>query len=473
MKKKTIIIIVVVIVVVGGFLGLRACGQNEAQLEDLQTSKAEMGSLVATVGATGTVRSHQTANLVWQVSGMVDEVLVELGEEVENGDVLAMLEQTSLPQNVILAEAELVSAKNALEDLMKSDEGLALAQAQKAVADARDAVHDAEIRLNGLKTPADQQDIKTAYAQVVLAADQLKRAKSLFNRYKDKPADNSKRAAAQIALDQAQSAYDATLRTYNYLTGIASDIDMAIGEADLLVAQESLAQLETDYEELLTGIDADEIAAAEARVAAAEATLKLVVIEAPFDGTITMAETMAGDKVGAGTIAYRLDDLSRMLVDVEISEVDINRIEEGQEVMVTFDAILAQEFKGVVIGVAPVGISQQGIVSFKVTVELEDADEQVKPGMTAAVNIVVTQLENVLLVPNRAVRVVDGKRVVYIIENGSIVRVEITLGASSDTYSEVIDSNLKIGDQIVLNPSANIEDNGFSGPFGGRMGDHP
>jgi HlyD family secretion protein len=183
---------------------------------------------------------------------------------------------------------------------------------------------------------------------------------------------------------------------------------MAIGEADLLVTQELLTKAEADYEELLTGVDADEVAAAEARVAAAEATLKLAVIEAPFDGIITMAESMSGDKVGAGTIAYRLDDLSHLLVDVDISEVDINRVEEGQDVMLTFDAILAKEFNGVVIGVSPVGVSQQGIVSFKVTVELEDADEQIKPGMTAAVNIVVSQLENVLLVPNRAVRVADG-----------------------------------------------------------------
>ncbi len=473
MKKRTIIIIVVV-VIIAGFIGLRACGGNrfqQVQIKDLQTAKAEMGSLVATVGATGTVRSNQSADLVWQVSGTVDEVLAVLGEEVEEGDTLGLLERTSLPQNVILAKAELVSAQNALEDLMKSDEGLSLAQAQKEVADARDAVHDAEIRLNGLNTPANQQDINTAYAQVVLAADRLKKAKVYFNRYKGKPETNSKRAVAQIALDQAQDSYNAVMRTYNYLTGIASDIDISIGEADLLVAQERLAQLEADYEELLIGIDADEVEAAEARVAAAEATLQLALIVAPFDGIITMAESMAGDKVGAGTIAYRLDDLSRLLVDVEISEVDINRISESQEVMLTFDAILAQEFNGVVVEVSPVGVSQQGIVSFKVTVELKDADEQIKPGMTAAVNIVVSQLENVLLVPNRAVRVVDGERVVYILDKGSLERVEITLGASSDTHSEVTGGDLKKGDLIVLNPPNYIEQNGFGGgPFGGRGG---
>ena len=77
-----------------------------------------------------------------------------------------------------------------------------------------------------------------------------------------------------------------------------------------------------------------------------------------------------------------------------------------------------------------------------------DPDENVKPGMTAAVNIVVNQLDDVLLIPNRAVRIKDGERVVYVLIDGKPTAVEITLGASSDTMSEVIDGDLKVGDLI-------------------------
>jgi HlyD family secretion protein len=87
-----------------------------------------------------------------------------------------------------------------------------------------------------------------------------------------------------------------------------------------------------------------------------------------------------------------------------------------------------------------------------VTVELTDADELVKPGMTAAVNVVVTELKDVMLVPNRAVRLVDGKRVVYVLRDGKPVQVEIRLGASSDTMSVIVSGDLKIGDLVVLNP---------------------
>jgi HlyD family secretion protein len=80
--------------------------------------------------------------------------------------------------------------------------------------------------------------------------------------------------------------------------------------------------------------------------------------------------------------------------------------------------------------------------------------------MTAAVNIVVDQRENVMLIPNRAVRVQDGQRVVYIIKDGQLQAVKVTLGVSSDTMSEVVDGGLSLGDEVVLNPPTVFETNG-------------
>ena len=117
--------------------------------------------------------------------------------------------------------------------------------------------------------------------------------------------------------------------------------------------------------------------------------------------------------------------------------------------------------------VALVGSSDQGVVDFTVTVELTDTDQAVKPGMTAAVNMVVEQLQDVLLVPNRAVRVLEGQRVVYVLRNGAPEPVEITLGASSETASQVLEGDLKAGDPIVLNPPTVFEQNGPA-PFVGR-----
>jgi HlyD family secretion protein len=118
-----------------------------------------------------------------------------------------------------------------------------------------------------------------------------------------------------------------------------------------------------------------------------------------------------------------------------------------------------------------VGTVTQGVVNFKVTIELVDADEAIKPGMTAAVSIVVQQINDVLLVPNRAVRVVDGQRVVYILVDGAPEMIAIELGASSDMYSEVVGGDLQLGDVIVL--SVINDFSSFGHPPGMMFGGRP
>jgi HlyD family secretion protein len=187
---------------------------------------------------------------------------------------------------------------------------------------------------------------------------------------------------------------------------------------------------------------------------------------APFAGTVTEAHALPGDQVSAGDVAFRVDNLSSLLVDVEVSEVDINSIAMDQPVMLTFDAILGKEYHGEVVEVAQAGVVEEGVVNFTVTVELIDADPSVKPGMTAAVNIVVEEVQDALLVPNRAVRLMDGNRVVYVLENGLPVQKKITLGSSSDTQSAVTGGDLKEGDLIILNPPTEFGP-GRGGGFGG------
>jgi HlyD family secretion protein len=174
---------------------------------------------------------------------------------------------------------------------------------------------------------------------------------------------------------------------------------------------------------------------------------------------------LKGDQVSAGATAFRLDNLSSLLVDVKVSEVDINNISIGQPVTLTFDAILGKEYHGKVVEVTQAGTADEGVVNFTVTVELTDPDAMVKPGMTAAVKIVIQEMKDVLLVQNRAVRLVDNQRVVYVLLDGKAVQKNITLGSSSDTLSVVATGEVKEGDMVILNPPEE-----FSGPgrrFGG------
>ncbi|MCK5314772.1 MAG: HlyD family efflux transporter periplasmic adaptor subunit, partial [Anaerolineales bacterium] len=154
------------------------------------------------------------------------------------------------------------------------------------------------------------------------------------------------------------------------------------------------------------------------------------------------------------------DDLSTLIVDVQVSEVDINHIRQNQPVIFTFDSILAKEYQGKVLEVPPVGEVQAGVTNFTVQVEISDADEQIKPGMTSAITFVVDEIEDVLLVPSRAIRIYEGQRVVYILQDGQLTPIEVVLGESSDIDSQVLEGNLQPGEKIVLNPPSSLPERG-------------
>ncbi len=401
-SRKTWIVVGVIGVVVIAVL-FAAFNQGEAP-ETYQTAKAERGDLAAVVGATGTVRAKQSAVLTWSTTGTVGAVNAEVGQQIARGDILASLDKQSLNQSVIMAEADLVTAQKALEDLLDSD--TARAQAARDLDAAEDAYEKAYNYRKGL---------------------------------------NGKITITETYLDHG-------VPKVRYVKGYADAETIKDADQKLALAEAKLNDAKRAYERVKDGADPAEVAAAEARVAAAKATLAQALIVAPFSGVVTQAFPFVGDQVNAGTTAFRVDDLSNLLVDVQVSEVDINTISVGQAATLTFDAIIGKTYEGEVVQVGQAGDTVQGVVNFTVTVQITNADEAVKPGMTAAVNIVVNEVKDVILIPNRAVRLVNGERVVYLLVNGQPVQVKVELGASSDTQSVLTKGDIKAGDPIILNP---------------------
>ena len=408
-NRKIVIPAVILIVLAAVFFAIRNNGNTPTQY---QTVKVERGELLATVGATGTVRARQTAILTWSTSGTVADVNASIGDLVAAEAVLASLSPATVSQNIILAQADLVSAQKALDDLLASD----------------------TVRIQ---------------AQIALRA-------------------------AQDVYDQAKSYRDSlddglVIRVFGQVRKIEAD-EETIAKADerLALAAAQLEDAQRAYDRVKDGPNPEDLAAAQARVDGAMATLNLARLVAPFSGTITDAHPLVGDQVTTATLGFRLDDLSALYVDVEVSEVDINSVSIGQAVTLTFDAILGSEYHGEVSQVSQAATPAGGVVNFTVTVRITDPDAKVRPGMTAAVTITIQELKDVVLIPNRAVRLVDGTRVVYILRDGVPAKVEVRLGSSSDTMSVLAGGNVNVGDLIILNPPVEFQGGpGGGGPFGG------
>jgi len=464
LKKYRVVLILLLVAVIGvAVVWVRR--NNSANAESLyQTTNIERGTLTATIGATGTVRAKQTAVLIWQAAGTVDTINVKVGDNVPSGFVMAFLSKTSLPQSIIMAEADLVNAQKSLDDLLNSN--AALAKAAQDLAIAKQAVEDAQKDVDKLKYRRASDDlIDQTQAEIDLANKKITYAEDAYKLVKNRPEGDSLRAQALLNLTNARLERDQKQATLDWYLGTPSELDAEKYRAALALAQAQEADAQREYDRLSAG-NVSEITAAQARIDAAQATLNLARVIAPFAGIVTESYPLPGDQVGAGATAFRIDDLSSLLVDVEVSEVDINNVAVGQSVQLSFDAILGKQYNGKVVEVAQTGTVSAGVVSFKVTVELTDADSLVKPGMTAAVNITVKELNDVLLVPNRAVRLSDGERVVYLLKDNMPVKTSIRLGSSSDTMSVLVAGDVQEGDEVILNPPTEFFGPGGGGPFG-------
>lgn len=447
MKKFIPAILVIAVVAVVGYFGFNYLNQQRQQetLASYQTATISRGSLTAYVGATGVVRANQTTQVAWQTTGIIGEIPVKEGDLVSADQVLATLDPDQLPQSIILARSDLATAQRSLDDLMNST--FARQQAWDAVLAARRAIIVAERNTATFDSTLYTEQVDKAREAVVTASDDLKAAEEDFEPYVDWDEDNETRKEYADAVDEARRTLEDLQRSLNLLL---MDKEQALSALE--TARTQLADAERAYDRIKDGPDPTDVAALEARIQSAQATIDLASLRAPFAATVTDVGILVGDQASPSKVAFRLDDLSRLLVDVRVSEVDINRISIGQAVRLEFDAILDKTYNGQVTEVARNGTVTQGVVEFIVTVELIDADEDVRAGMTAAVNIVVEELNDVLLVPNRAVRAVEGSRVVYLLVNNQLEQVNVSLGASSDNYSQVINGNLTSGDTIVLNP---------------------
>lgn len=466
MKRRTILIVAAIIVLaVSAFFIYRSVQQKQQANAQFQTVDLTRGNLTAIVGATGTVRANQTALISWSTNGQIANILVSVGDKVTAGEELANLVETSLPQSVILATADLITAQRNLENLENSN--TAFAQAQVNLADAQKNYNNAagnQLYSNTSRnTNQDQIDIATT--AVTLAKDKVDKAQKYYDRFSETSDTDPTKAAALSSLANARQSLDQAQKNLNYFLNVPTTLDVTQSDAKVALAKAKLEDAQREYDRLKNGPDPQDILAAQARVTALEATIGMASLTAPFAGTVTESTNMVGDEVTPGAASFRIDDLSHFLVDVQVSEVDINRIKVGQTANLSFDAISGKTYEGRIKSASGVGTAAASGVNFTVTIELLNPDELVLPGMTSAVNIIVNQIDNVLIVPNRAVRTINQNLVVYILKNNVPTPITIEIGASSDTESEIVSGDVKEGDQIVLNPPSSLLSAGGGRPF--------
>ena len=449
-SKKGLWILIVVLVLVGLLIGWQVVStrqESDRVFADIQTEPYRRDNLTAYIYGTGTVQPAQTAVLTWSTSGIVGEVNVSLGDTVEKDQVLMTLDPDSLSVDILQAEIDVINAQNALDELYENWES-DLAQARLDLLNAEENLENLENdrRVMNYQRCSDER--------IEELEDELERAEQIYS-FQQTPQNLQRVNTAQANL--------------NFCLADYSEREIVETELEIELAKARVARLQKRVDTLTDGPDPDEVTIMETRLAIAQSRLDSPTIKAPFSGVVTDLPAQVGDVVQVGTRAVQLDDLSELRLAVQVSEIDIPEVEVGQPAHLVFDAYFETTFNGEVTEISPIGTSVQGVVEYTVTVQMLDEDVRIRPGMTAAVTIVVEEKEDVFVIPNEAIVSFNGQERVYVRRNGDYEAVPVTLGSFSDFYSEVIEADIREGELIVLNPTAEIT--GVM-PFGGPPGNN-
>ncbi len=355
-----------------------------------QAPKVDLDLGTSAISIEGRLVPKEMVGLAFPIGGQVEEVFVEDGTVVKEGDLIARLAgKEQLASVVAAAEFELFSgqqARKALDDDLDLARNLALQELNQA----RQAVHDAERRVSGFGLTADASDIDLAKTQVLFAKNALEKAEDNFEPYKNLSETNLQRARLQIELANAQKAYDAAVRKLNGLTGTTNEFDRTQRETELLIAQGQLKLAQEKLDILQEGPDADAIAgaearirAAEARLAAAKADLTKLDLVATLDGKILNFDLKPGQAVSPGVPVLEIVDFSEWDVETEnLTEIDVVDIAIGQKVNIVPDALPELNLTGEVVAISDTFAEKRGDITYTVKIKLAEPDPRLRWGMT-------------------------------------------------------------------------------------------
>ncbi|HYP29637.1 MAG TPA: efflux RND transporter periplasmic adaptor subunit [Blastocatellia bacterium] len=329
--------------------------ERKADASDFLTAKVERGSVEVTVSATGTVQAVTTVQVGSQASGTIAWLGADFNSEVKRGQVIARLDPSTAQ-----AQAE---------------------NARASVINAEAAVQAATSEINNQNA-----NVQAAKANLEVARVQGEDAAALVTRYNEL---RSVMAGREIESAQAQA---------NVAAGRVAQASAQVAQAEA-ARQTSRARLEQAKAQL---------AQAQAQLSQAQVNINNTVITSPIDGVVVSRSVDVGQTVAASLQAPTLftiaNDLTKMQVLASIDEADVGQVREGIKANFTVDAFPGETFGGQVSQVRLESQNLQNVVTYTAVVEVSNPEAKLKPGMTANITFPVAQRENVLTVPNSALR---------------------------------------------------------------------
>jgi HlyD family secretion protein len=381
------------------------------------TVPVESSALTVRISASGTVEPIQTVNLSPKNAGILERLLVEQGDSVAAGQLIAQMESDDVAAQIRQNQAAVAEAEARLAEVQRGNVPAVLAQGDAAVVATEAAVRDAEVRLD-------------------LAAAKFERNQQL-------------RRQGAISQDE--------------LDNFSQEVQSA--EAGLAQAQASAEETRQRLVDLRNTPEPEAIAQAAARVEQARGQLQATQvrledtrIRAPFAGVITqkfategafVTPTTSASDASSATSTAIVALASGLEILAEVPEADIEQITVGQAVEVEADAFPSQVFAGRVRLIAPEAIERQNVTLFQVRIELESGKDILLSNMNVSVAFIGEQLSDALVVPTVAVVTQNGETGVLVQGENRIRFRPVTLGSQVGEQIQILDG-VEVGDRVFV-----------------------
>ncbi|HVM77299.1 MAG TPA: efflux RND transporter periplasmic adaptor subunit [Candidatus Paceibacterota bacterium] len=468
------------------------------------------GSITESVTVTGNTTPETSLDLAFQNGGTVAVVNKNVGDHVNQGDVIARLNTSDLQAQLAQARASVDAQQATLANLQAGAQAADIEASQAALAGGEQTLANDYGNVNNVLAAAyaNANDAVRTQLQAFFTNAEQSTPALTFNVNTSQTMINAQngRVAASAALNAWQSELatinavtpsstldDAITSALNHLSVIKSflssvstalvqeaglststlgayntAITAATNEANTAstnvtkamqdIASQKIAvqQLQAQLNLKLAGSTPQQIAAQQAQIEQAQANEQGIQVKidqaslvAPVSGTVTVQNAKVGQIATPGAVMTSLISDNGLEVDAFVPETDIGKISVGDPVSMTFDAFQGQTFPGKIFYVDPAQTIISGVVDYKVKISFTDKNPNMKSGLTANVTIDTKTDENALIVPQYAVLQNDQGNFVEVLQNGNAVQIPVTLGVSDQSGSIEIASGVTEGEQLI------------------------
>ena len=373
---------------------------DDTSTPQYMTARVERGNLRNTVTATGALQAVTTVQVGSQASGTISALYADFNSVVKKGQVIAQLDPSTAKAQVEQARANLEQARaslaNARAAVVSSQAGVSDAQAKSLA--ARSTVQNTQAGVSGAEA-----NVAVLKAQQDDALSLVKQQESLLK----------SGVIAQREYDVAVTAYKTAEARYNQAVAQlnqAKSSEQSSSTAGIAQSQAAIEQSKAQVKQAQAQVQQAQaqVQQAQAALSVSEVNLSHTTIASPIDGVVVSRDVNVGQTVAASLSAPTLftiaNDLTAMQVIANIDQADIGLVEQAKSVKFSVDAFPGKEFDGKIEQMRLNPVNVQNVVTYNVVIDVDNPDQKLKPGMTANLTITIDERNNVLKVPNSALR---------------------------------------------------------------------